>query len=68
MRKEALGRGMDIVMFGHTHKPLLDNSKGIIMLNPGSVSYPRQDGHLPSYALMEIDSSGEAHYMIKYLK
>ncbi len=68
MRKEALGRGMDIAMFGHTHRPFLDYSKGITMLNPGSVSYPRQDGHEPSYALMEIDSSGEAHYMIKYLK
>ena len=68
LRKEALGRGMDIAMFGHTHRPFLDYSKGITMLNPGSVSYPRHDGHEPSYALMEIDSSGEAHYMIKYLK
>ncbi len=68
LRKEALGRGMDIAMFGHTHRPFLDYSKGITMLNPGSVSYPRQDGHRPSYALMEIDSSGEAHFIIKYLK
>lgn len=68
LRKEALGRGMDVVMFGHTHKPLLDYSKGIVMLNPGSVSYPRQDGHLPSYALMELDEKGEAHYIIKYLE
>ena len=68
LRKEALGRGMDIAMFGHTHRPFLDYSKGITMLNPGSVSYPRQDGHRPSYARMEIDSSGEAHFIIKYLK
>ena len=68
LRKEALGRGMDIAMFGHTHRPFLDYIKGITMLNPGSVSYPRQDGHRPSYALMEIDSSGEAHFIIKYLK
>ncbi len=68
LRKEALGRGMDIVMFGHTHRPFLDYGKGITMLNPGSVSYPRQDGHCPSYALMETDSKGEAHFRIEYLE
>lgn len=68
LRKEALGRGMDIVMFGHTHRPFLDYGKGITMLNPGSVSYPRQDGHRPSYALMEIDSKGEVHFRIEYLE
>lgn len=67
LRKEALGRGMDIVMFGHTHRPYLNSSKGVTMLNPGSVSYPRQEGHKPSYALMEIDEEGEAHFCLKYL-
>lgn len=67
LRKEACGRGMDIVMFGHTHRPFFDNSKGVIALNPGSVSYPRQEGHRPSYALMEIDHKGEAHFSIEYL-
>ena len=67
LKKEALGRGMDIVMFGHTHRPLLDYSKGIVTLNPGSVSFPRQEGRRPSYALMELDQEGEAHFNIKYL-
>lgn len=68
LRKEAIGRGMDVVMFGHTHRPLLDYSKGIITLNPGSVSYPRQEGRKPSYALMDIDEKGEAHFSIEYLE
>ena len=59
LKKEALGRGMDIVMFGHTHRPLLDYSKGIVTLNPGSVSFPRQEGRRPSYALMELDQEGD---------
>ncbi len=67
LKKEALGRGMDIVMFGHTHRPLQDYSKGIVTLNPGSVSFPRQEGRRPSYALMELDQEGEAHFKIKYL-
>ncbi len=67
LRKEASGRGMDVVMFGHTHRPLLDYSKGVIALNPGSVSYPRQEGHKPSYALMDVDEKGEAQFSIQYL-
>ena len=67
LKKEAVGRGMDIVMFGHTHRPFLDYSRGIVTLNPGSVSFPRQEGRRPSYALMELDPEGEAHFRIKYL-
>lgn len=54
-------------MFGHTHKPCLDMRKGITVLNPGSLSFPRQDGRRPSYMLMEIDREGEAHYTVNYL-
>ncbi len=68
LKKEAAGRGMDIVMFGHTHRPLLDVSKGLVALNPGSISYPRQEGRKPSYALMEIDAKGEAHFSIGYME
>ncbi len=68
IKKDAAGRGMDIVMFGHTHRPLLERGKGIIALNPGSISYPRQEGRKPSYAIMEIDRAGEAHFSIEYLE
>ncbi len=66
--KEAAARGMDAVMFGHTHRPFLDKSRGIVALNPGSISYPRQDGRRPSYALMELDEAGEAHFSIHYME
>ena len=39
---EARSRGCDIVMYGHTHKPFLAKIDGVIALNPGSLSYPRQ--------------------------
>ena len=54
-------------MFGHTHKPYLDTEDGITILNPGSLSYPRQEGRRPSYMIMTIDEAGEAHYEICYL-
>lgn len=60
--------GADIIMFGHTHKPLIFMKNGIVVLNPGSVSYPRQEGRLPSYIIMELDKNGEAHFNLNYLE
>jgi putative phosphoesterase len=68
LRQEAIARGFDIAMFGHTHKPYFENEHGVIILNPGSISYPRQDGRKPSYMLMEIDRNGEAHFTQNYLE
>ncbi len=67
LRKEAYGRSMDIAMFGHTHRPVIEHEKGVTLLNPGSISYPRQPGRQPSFIMMEIDREGEAHYTIHYL-
>lgn len=69
IKDEARSRKVDIAMFGHTHKPYLEYCEdGLVVLNPGSLSYPRQDGRLPSYMLMELDRYGEAHFTICYLR
>ena len=67
IEREAEGRGFDIVMFGHTHRPVIDYHRGVIAMNPGSLSYPRQEGKRPSYILMDIDDKGEAQFEIEYL-
>ena len=64
---EARARGADIVMFGHTHKPFLEEREGVIVLNPGSRSYPRQQGHRGSYMIMEINEHGEAQFFTDYV-
>lgn len=68
LKREAIAQGMDIVMYGHTHRPVIDISKNIIAVNPGSLSYPRQDNHKPSYIIMEIDDAGEAHFQLKFVE
>lgn len=65
--REAHGREVDMVMFGHTHRPLLREEKDLTVLNPGSLSYPRQEGRQPSYAVLEIDNKGLVHIVMKYL-
>lgn len=67
LEEEARSRNADIVMYGHTHRPDLNIKKDITILNPGSLSYPRQEGHKGSYILMEIDRNGDAHYTVNYL-
>lgn len=67
IKEEARARGFDIVMFGHTHKPLVDIGCDVTAINPGSLSYPRQEGRRPSYIIMELDRNGEVHYTINYL-
>ncbi len=51
--EEGRSRGADIVMFGHTHRPFFE--KDGLTLNPGSLSYPRQEGRKGSYMIMEMD-------------
>ena len=68
----AKEEGAGYVLFGHTHRPVLEvnrrpGEKDLIVLNPGSLSYPRQEGHKPSYIWMEIDSEGKAHFAVNYL-
>ena len=68
LKKDAVARGFDIAMYGHTHRPYLDRGDQITILNPGSLSYPRQDGRKPSYMIMEIDQNGEAHFTQNYVE
>ncbi len=68
LKKEAVAQGADIVMYGHTHRPVIDISDDIIAINPGSLSYPRQENRKPSYIIMELDDQGKAHFELKYIE
>ena len=64
---EAKSRGCDIAMYGHTHRPFLEVIDGVTVLNPGSLSYPRQEGRRPSYMIIQVDADGKMDYQQKYL-
>ena len=64
---EAKCRGCDIAMYGHTHRRFLDVIDGVTVLNPGSLSYPRQEGRRPSYMIIHVDADGKMDYQQKYL-
>lgn len=66
IRAEGEKRGADIVLFGHTHVPLAEQGAPLL-LNPGSLSLPRQTGRNPSYILLETGKNGALSYEIQYL-
>lgn len=68
LKEEARSREVDVVMCGHTHRPVIEQERDLTLINPGSLSYPRQEGHVPSYVLMEIDQKGVAHYTLNFLE
>ena len=67
IKQEGRERGVDIVMFGHTHRPYLDDTDEVTVLNPGSIAYPRQEGRKGSYMLLETGADGVAHFTQKFV-
>lgn len=70
LRRAAKQRDFDIVFYGHTHRPVILHEEGYYIVNPGSLSYPRQEGKKCSYCVMEIDETGandEVKLEIKYV-
>lgn len=67
LKENARQNGANIVMFGHTHRPMIDLSDDIIAINPGSISQPRQEGRIPTYVIMDIDTVGKAHFTLNYV-
>ena len=67
LKREARKKGADIVMFGHTHKPYMEEDDELLVLNPGSLSLPRQEGHRPTYIVMETADDGQISYELCYL-
>lgn len=52
-RMAATFSGHRVVVFGHSHMPLIDDDGSLLLLNPGSACDPRQ-AKVPSVAMLEI--------------
>ncbi len=61
---KKFGQPVDVVLFGDTHEELICQWDGILMVNPGSPTYPgrrHRRGALGTLAMLEIrDSAAEA--------
>ena len=63
---EAKARDIDIAIYGHTHVPKLEMVDNVTIVNPGSISYPRQIGRTPTYMILEVDRDDNFCYTLHH--
>ncbi len=59
------GRSVDIVVFGHTHRALVETCQGVLFVNPGSTALPNQIRRLGTVAMLELSEAGFAAEIIE---
>jgi len=55
----AREKGCDVVLYGHTHVPTIDHYEDLIIANPGSIAFPRQNSREHTYMTILVDNEGE---------
>lgn len=51
------GEKVDVILFGHSHQPLMRNENGILLFNPGSPTDKRREKRY-SFGLLDITETG----------
>ena len=59
-------QAVDACLFGHTHEPVLFEKKGILFMNPGSISMPRTDMRA-QYGLLHVTEDGQVNGVLMTL-
>lgn len=52
--KLATAHRIDVVAYGHTHIPALEERDSVLWVNPGHLKSTDKKGHSPSYAVLDI--------------
>ena len=61
------GKSPDIVVFGHTHKDTVEHDGDVLLVNPGSATFPNYEHRLGTVGLLTV-TSGKAKVSIVQLK
>lgn len=48
----------DVVVYGHSHVEKIEHYRGVLLVNPGSATWPNYIHSLGTVALLKIDSGG----------
>lgn len=62
LEAEAVEHGLDLIFYGHTHRPAMDTFEGCQIVCPGSMGV--SEGH---YAILELQPDQEAKIQLKRL-
>jgi putative phosphoesterase len=59
---ERFPERLDVLCFGHSHRPVAENAAGLVLLNPGSAVDPR-GLPAPSVAVIELSDAMHVHVL-----
>ncbi len=63
----AEASGATLVLFGHTHRPFFEEYRGVLAVNPGSISRPRGRDR-PTFALIEVPKELDRWYDVRFFE
>lgn len=61
----ARAAGAELALFAHTHRPFYEEYKGVLVVNPGSISRPRGRAR-PTFAILEVPSDASKWYDVRF--
>lgn len=61
----VFGKPLDIVVFGHTHYAVVEKHQGVLLVNPGSPSLPRQIRRLGQVGILELSPDGAEAWIVE---
>ncbi|MBI4285335.1 MAG: metallophosphoesterase family protein [Chloroflexi bacterium] len=56
----------DIIVHGHTHRDTMESNNGVLIVNPGSLTFPQYRHRLGSVGIINIDGGKPEVYIIKF--
>ena len=66
-RRERMRRrfpGCRVVVYGHSHQPVIEDRDGLLLLNPGSACDPRR-ARIPTVAILEVSGGQPSAELIE---
>lgn len=63
-RMRAAFPGCRVVVFGHSHQPMIEEDGGLLLLNPGSACDPRR-ARVPTVAILKIEGGKPAAELLE---
>ncbi|MDR2823191.1 MAG: metallophosphoesterase [Mycoplasmataceae bacterium] len=66
LRKLGGQHHADVVIYGHSHTEVVDQSSKPFIVNPGSITLPRNNKNCKSYMIIEVNNR-DINFFIKYI-
>jgi predicted phosphodiesterase len=61
----AAAEDADALVFGHTHKPWIRDSSGVLFVNCGSVGKPKDGDPRGAFAILDVDDTGQVRARVE---